>query len=764
MTASQRQTTGHVALRGARRTAWAIPAFGRLRTRLTILYAGLFVVTLTVILAVMYLEASRNAQRIVGAELAASGTVFDRNWVMRTNALESGARLLAKDFGFRAAVATHDRATVQSALSNLNGRLGSDAAFLVGPDGQVVPAVAAAPLTLDARVVSAITQQDRTAGVFTSAGAPYEAVAVPILAPQLAGWLVLAVRLDDREMASLRQLSAIPLEPEVITWSGNNWRSRAGVASREEGQEISRFLNGAAGAQAGRAQSVVRLGPTMEVFRSLPSMTDKKAVLVLRYPLTKALAPYRALLGEILALGVLSLGIIAAGSWALARSVTRPLLALRDAARRMERGEDAHVDVDGADEIAALARSFNVMAQSIRDREHALENSRRKAESSNQAKSEFLANMSHEIRTPLNGILGMAQVMARDAQGAQRDHLKVLQTSGESLLGILNSLLDLSKIEAGQVELDNHDFDLAAMIATACDPLRVLAEEKGLRFEVRVDPAADGLWSGDALRVRQVLTNLISNAVKFTHAGAVTVAIAAASEGLRVQVTDTGIGIPTAKLETVFEKFSQADGSTTRRFGGTGLGLAISRHLVSLMGGTLSLESREGQGSTFTFELPLARREAVAPGDLAGEASYGAVDLQRPLRILAAEDNPTNQLILRSLLATLDVDLTLVETGRAAVEAFTCERYDVILMDSQMPEMNGVEATQAIRRIEAVRGLGRTPILALTANVMSHQVAEYTAAGMDDVIAKPIEIVALLNAIDQALTTADAPLAAAPTG
>jgi signal transduction histidine kinase len=502
----------------------------------------------------------------------------------------------------------------------------------------------------------------------------------------------------------------------------------------------------------------------MEVFRSLPSMTDKKAVLVLRYPLTKALAPYRALLGEILALGVLSLGIIAAGSWALARSVTRPLLALRDAARRMERGEDAHVDVDGADEIAALARSFNVMAQSIRDREHALENSRRKAESSNQAKSEFLANMSHEIRTPLNGILGMAQVMARDAQGAQRDHLKVLQTSGESLLGILNSLLDLSKIEAGQVELDNHDFDLAAMIATACDPLRVLAEEKGLRFEVRVDPAADGLWSGDALRVRQVLTNLISNAVKFTHAGAVTVAIAAASEGLRVQVTDTGIGIPTAKLETVFEKFSQADGSTTRRFGGTGLGLAISRHLVSLMGGTLSLESREGQGSTFTFELPLARREAVAPGDLAGESSYGAVDLQRPLRILAAEDNPTNQLILRSLLATLDVDLTLVETGRAAVEAFTCERYDVILMDSQMPEMNGVEATQAIRRIEAVRGLGRTPILALTANVMSHQVAEYTAAGMDDVVAKPIEIVALLNAIDQALTTADAPLAAAPTG
>ncbi|HEX3363654.1 ATP-binding protein [Phenylobacterium sp.] len=751
MTVSQQRTPGAGDVRRPRRAIWPTPAFGRLRTRLTVLYAGLFIVTLTLILAVMYVAASRNAQRTVGAELGATGTVFDRNWVMRTNSLESGARLLAKDFGFRGAVATHDRATVQSALGNLNARLGSDAAFLVGRDGLVTAAGGATPLTLDADVVSAIMQRDRASGVFTSAGTPYEAVAVPILAPQLAGWLVLAVRLDDREMAALRQLSAIPLEPQVLTRSGNSWRSRAGVASSQEGQAINRFLSGPAGAPAGRSQGVVRLGKTMEVFRSLPSMTDENAVLVLRYPLTKALASFRALVGEILALSLLSLGIIAVGSWALARSVTHPLLALRDAAQRMERGEDPRVTVDGADEIAALARSFNIMAQSIGEREHALEQSRRKAESSSQAKSEFLANMSHEIRTPLNGILGMAQVMARDAQGVQRDHLKVLQTSGESLLGILNSLLDLSKIEAGQIELDNHDFDLAETIATACDPLRVLAEEKGLRFEVQVDPAAAGLWSGDALRVRQVLTNLISNAVKFTHAGGVAVSVEGVADGVRFRVIDTGIGIPAAKLETVFEKFSQADGSTTRRFGGTGLGLAISRHLVSLMGGLLSLESREGEGSTFAFELPLIRREAPSASNVASVTRADSADLGRPLRILAAEDNPTNQLILRSLLATLDVDLTLVETGRAAVEAFTCARYDVILMDSQMPEMNGVEATLAIRRIESDRGLERTPILAVTANVMSHQVAEYTAAGMDDVIAKPIEILALLNAIDQAL-------------
>jgi signal transduction histidine kinase len=763
MTTVRRPATTPTSARAGRPMSWAFPTFGRLRTRLTVLYAGLFIVTLTLILAVMYVAANRNAERIVGNELAASGTVFERIWVMRTNALESGARLLAKDFGFRAAVATHDRATVQSALSNLNGRLGSDAAFLVGTDGQVVSAGGASP-PLDAGVVSAITGRDRTSGVFTIAGTPYEAVAVPILAPQLSGWLVLAVRLDGREMASLRQLSAIPLEPEVLTYSGGAWRSRAGLAAEREGHAIGRFLARAVGARAGATQNVVRLGRTMEVIRSLPSMTDDRVVLVLRYPLTEALAPYRLLLGQILALGVLSLGIIVAGSWALARGVSRPLLALRDAARRMERGEDGHVAVDGADEIAALSRSFNIMAESIREREHALEFSRQKAESANLAKSEFLANMSHEIRTPLNGILGMAQVMAREAQGAQRDHLKVLQTSGESLLGILNSLLDFSKIEAGQIELDNHDFDMAETIAAACDPLRVLAEEKGLRFEVHVDPAAAGLWSGDALRLRQVLTNLISNAVKFTHDGAVTVTVDSAPGMLRVRVTDTGIGIPAAKLETVFEKFSQADGSTTRRFGGTGLGLAISRHLASLMGGTLSLESREGQGSAFTFELPLVRREPAAPSDVDSATQANAGDLGRPLRILAAEDNPTNQLILRSLLATLDVDLTVVETGRAAVEAFTCARYDVILMDSQMPEMNGVEATLAIRRLEAARGLERTPILAVTANVMSHQLAEYAAAGMDEVIAKPIEILALLNAIEQSLTTADALPTAASTG
>jgi signal transduction histidine kinase len=737
-----------------------LPAFGRLRTRLTVLYAGLFVVTLTLILTVVYVAATRNAERIVGNELAASGTVFDRIWAIRTNALEDGARLLAKDFGFRGAVATHDRATIQSALSNLNGRLASDAAFLVGTDGQVVSSGDAGPVTLDAGIISAITQRDRTSGVFTLDGTTYQAVAVPILTPQLAGWLVLAVRLDAQEMGSLRQLSAIPLEPAVLTGSGHDWRSRANVASAQEGRAIATFLAGpGARASAQRAQSVIKLGPAIEVIRALPSMTDDQVVLVLRYPLAKALAPYRALLGEILALGVLSLGIIAAGSWALARGLTRPLLALRDAAQRMERGEEAHVAVDGADEIAALGRSFNNMAQSIREREQALELSRQKAESSNQAKSEFLANMSHEIRTPLNGILGMAQVMARDAEGPQREHLKILQTSGESLLGILNSLLDLSKIEAGQIELDAHDFDLGEMVSTACDPFRILAAEKALAFEVLFYPEVSGLWRGDALRVRQVLTNLISNALKFTHAGSVNVSAERLADGVRFGVTDTGIGIPPEKLELVFEKFSQADGSTTRRFGGTGLGLAISRHLVTLMGGDLSLSSRQGEGSSFTFDLPLVWR---GPAPAHAEADPGSVsgNVGQPLRILAAEDNRTNQLILSSLLAPLDIDLTLVDTGRAAVDALVAARYDVILMDSQMPEMNGVEATLAIRRMEAEGGLPRTPILAVTANVMSHQVAEYVAAGMDDVIAKPIEIVALLNAIDQALAVANTPSAA----
>ena len=387
---------------------------------------------------------------------------------------------------------------------------------------------------------------------------------------------------------------------------------------------------------------------------------------------------------------------------------------------------------------------FVVVASDITDHLEA----RRLAEEASRAKSEFLANMSHEIRTPLNAVLGMAQVMGREPlEPRQRQRLEVISESGRALLSTLNAVLDLTKIEAGKVELESSDFMLEEVVHRAAATYAPLAAQKDVRFVLDLAPDAGGAWRGDSTRLRQVLGNLLSNALKFTEVGEIRLSTTLAPEGVRFEVTDTGVGIPDHKLETIFEKFTQADNSTTRRYGGTGLGLAICREFVALMGGRWDVSSTPGRGSSFAFVLPLARSETAM--SLAGEGAEAAAE--RSLRLLAAEDNPTNQLILSALLEPLDVELRLVGDGQAAVEAFRAERFDVILMDVQMPVLNGVEATREIRRHEAAQGLARTPILALTANVMSHQVEDYVAAGMDGVVGKPIEAARLLAAIEAVL-------------
>jgi signal transduction histidine kinase len=380
------------------------------------------------------------------------------------------------------------------------------------------------------------------------------------------------------------------------------------------------------------------------------------------------------------------------------------------------------------------------------------------AEAANQAKSVFLATMSHEIRTPLNGVLGMAQAMSLgELSPEQRSRLDVIRASGESLLAILNDVLDLSKIEAGKVELEAVEFDLSNLIRAAHEPFCAIAEEKKLAFTAEVAEDARGRYLGDPTRLRQVLSNLVSNALKFTERGGVSVLARREGAELVVAVRDTGIGIPKDRVASLFGSFVQADASTTRRFGGTGLGLAISRELVRLMGGDIEVESSSGLGTLFTVRVPLTWAGPESAEEEAVTAPLATLDAP-PLRILAAEDNPTNQLVLSTLLAQFGWSLTVVDNGRLAVEAWERETFDLVLMDLQMPEMDGREALGLIREGESRLGRPRTPVIALTANALSHQVAEYRAAGFDEVAAKPIELEALVGCMMRVLAPEAEPM------
>ena len=403
--------------------------------------------------------------------------------------------------------------------------------------------------------------------------------------------------------------------------------------------------------------------------------------------------------------------------------------------------ERATLALGESEALRASAEEANTRATSAR--ETALQASA--------AKTTFVASITHEIRTPLNAIVAMTDLLAdTPLDDAQRRHVSTLRTAGAALSELINHTLDMSRIEVGRFEIDPAPFDLRALIDETAGMARLRAAQKGLALEALIDPATPTNVHGDAVALRRVLINVLGNAVKFTERGTVTLrvmpAVAGTTSPVLFSVDDTGIGIAPQKLDVIFDSYAQADESINKKFGGAGLGLTISRELVELMGGRIWVRSQAGQGSTFSFTVPLPEASAVRhPPPAAEPPSVPA----RPLRILLAEDSPLNRLVVSAHLEKTSDVIDVAEDGRAAVDAVKARRYDLVLMDVNMPEMDGYEATAAIRRWEQETRQPRTPIVALTAHAFAEDVERSRLAGCDEHVTKPVKRQTLLELLDR---------------
>lgn len=433
--------------------------------------------------------------------------------------------------------------------------------------------------------------------------------------------------------------------------------------------------------------------------------------------------------------------------------------------RRYERAERARRTAERLleEKSRALFRANQKLAAQAQDledriarRTRELEQSRREAEAANKAKSDFLATMSHEIRTPINGMLGMAQVLKETRLDTdQAESVDVILNSGTVLTRIINDILDLAKIDAGKMDIEKKRISIADIVRDAAQLLDTPARDQGLSLTCDI-PADLPDLAGDGLRLRQVLYNLLSNAIKFTEEGSVRVAAHlcvpdAVHADVTISVIDTGIGIPADRQKDLFQPFHQIDGSIARRFEGTGLGLVIARKLIELMGGTITLDSTIGQGSTFSIHLrlPLAAQE-VANGERDNtDRAIALINARRP-RILAADDNRANRLVLKSMLKSLDIELVEASDGTEAVERALAEPFDLFILDIQMPGLSGLDVLAHARR--AATGRTPTPAIAMSANAMTEQTRDYLSAGFDAAVPKPVKKPDLIAAMADLLT------------
>ncbi len=690
----------------------------------------------------------QNANQQIEKSLNVAKRVFNRLLEVQAQRLSENAFLLASDFGFKQVIATQDHKTILSALDNLQHRIGADAAMLVSLDLQL-RADTAHPDETGAFFASNVVKQAQQAGKASSIvlieGKPYQMVVVPILAPDVIGWLCVSFKISHILVDQLQQLTQAHISllqiwhPDRISLLTSSLPDSTSQALLKKSSDIDwRNLD---------SQLL-----TLDQNRYITSTSDLASndqvsiIAVLQKSLDSELMPFKRLQWLLLGIGLMSLLLAFLGSLLVARSVSRPVKKLVSGVREVGKGQyDSRIQVNSADEIGELGMTFNEMA--IRKgQQEALQQAKESAESASQAKSEFLANMSHELRTPLNSILGYAQLLKRNRLSPKKqiNALETVEKSGQHLLSLINEILDLSKIEAGHLQLQATTFDLHQMLNNIVETMHSRAERKGLAFECNFFLKTTQWLITDEQRLYQVLMNLLENAIKYTESGKVIFEVEMMTGKHRFSVADTGIGIAPEHLGDIFTSFHQLH-KTQSYVEGTGLGLAISEQLVRLLGGQLQVESQSGEGSKFWFalKLPLSKRADTAETILSDGQIITAMKGNRR-KILITDDETDNRNLLVDMLSPFDFELHEAINGQDCIEQTLTWKPDLILMDSRMPVVDGLDAC---RRIRSTKEIKQIKIIAISANVYEHHRLLCLEAGADDFLSKPLQLQQLLEII-----------------